>query len=91
MKEIIVVAGDELAELVNKGAEADAAEDGGDGLDVSADEREQQHESKQHEQPTPEHMRDVQFTPSQLRIASGCQEEANHQHGSDAGDEKGFE
>jgi hypothetical protein len=78
-EEVIVVAGDELAQLVDERAEADASHYRRDPLDTTTEERQERDEAGEHEEPTPEHVGDVEPVPAQLREAGEREEEADRQ------------
>jgi hypothetical protein len=86
--EVVVVGGDELAELVDEEAEADAADDRGDLPDRAPEERQQQADRDQHEQPAPQQMRDVEPAAAQLRVVGQPQLGADHEDRRHAGDQQ---
>jgi len=59
-----------------------------DHLHRPADEAEQQQDRDGHEQPAPQHVRDVQRLPPDLRVAGQVQERADPQDRGDRGDEE---
>ncbi len=68
LEEIVVVRRDELPQLVDEEAEADAAEDRPDAPHDGVEEREEEDDRDQHPGPAPQQMRDVQAVSSELRI-----------------------
>ena len=86
--EVVVVRGDELAQLVDEEAEADAAHDGGHPPHRRVPEDEQDHDGDEHEQPAPQHVGDVEPAAAQLRIAGQAEEAADGEHGGDGDEEQ---
>ena len=87
--EVVVVAGDELAHLVDEQPEADPGEHGRDVPRGAAEEQHEHQLGDEHRQPAPEQVREVQRAAAQLREAGGGQEhpgQRDRQHRADQED-----
>jgi hypothetical protein len=91
LEEVIVVPGHELPDFVDEGAEADAADDGGEGDGAAVEEGEEQDDGGRHQHAAPEHVADVVVAASQLRVAREMKEEADQKHSRDGCRQEGFE
>jgi hypothetical protein len=83
LEEVVVLLGDELADLVDESAEADAAEEGGEPDRIPVEVREEDEERDHHDQAAPEHVRDVQAAAAELRVAGHPQVETDDEDGAD--------
>jgi hypothetical protein len=81
--EVVVVGGDELADLVDEQPEADATHQRGRRADHRADVREQQVDRQQHQQTTRQDVRDVQALAADLRVAAQPEDQTGDQDGRD--------
>ncbi|CCF82990.1 hypothetical protein NITHO_1750005 [Nitrolancea hollandica Lb] len=82
LEEVVIVAGDELPQFIDKGAEPDAADDRRDAFAVVSQYRQRENERREHQQSTPQHVGDVQPTATELRVAGRREERPDHQDGS---------
>lgn len=89
--EVVVVVGDEFSELVDEGAEADAAEDGACPLGLASDETEEEKERDQHEDAAPEHVGDVETVAPDRRVVGEFEVEADPEDGEDGGHEEALD
>jgi len=78
--EVVVVGGDELADLVDEQPEPDPAGQCRRRPHHRADEAEQQEDRHQHQQPAPQHVRDVQPAAADLRVAEQPQQRPHEEH-----------
>jgi hypothetical protein len=88
LEEVVVVRGDELAQLVDEEAEAHAAHNGGREARRAPEERDQQADRQHHEDPAVEQVRDVQPAAAELRVVGQPQLRADDEDGRDRGDEE---
>ena len=78
--EVVVVLGDELAELVDEGAESDPGDEGCDRFPYPMRVDDQHAEADHHAQPAPEHVRDVQGIAPDLGITGQGEVGADHEN-----------
>jgi hypothetical protein len=83
--EVVVVGGDELADLVDEQPEAHAAEQRARRPRHRPGERQQHDECQRHQQPAPQHVRDVQAVAADLRVVRRSEERPREQHGHHSG------
>ena len=83
LEEVVVVRSDELADLVDEQAQADAAQDRGHPPRRRHDERQQDAQRDQHQQAAPEQVRDVQAVAADLRVVRQVELGAHDQHRGD--------
>src|SRR5204863_1059508 len=86
--EIVVVARDELADLVDEESESDAADERTPEPSAVAEEGEAEEEGDRHQQAAPEHVGDVKSRAAHARIASDSQDEPDRQHGRHSADDE---
>ena len=86
--EVVVVAGDELAQLVDEGAEAGAADDRRKVAGPPPEKRQARQERDQHADAAEEHVGDVQTVAPDLRIAGEPSQAADEEDGDHRRDEE---
>ena len=86
--EVVVVACDELPQLIDERAESYAPKNGGEPLGDPTQCGKQQEHGKSHEEAAPEHVGDVQSATAQLRVAGGGEGSPDHQYRGYARDEE---
>jgi hypothetical protein len=79
--EVVVVRRDELADLVDEQPEPDPADQRGERPDHRAGPGQHRDDGDRHEQPAPEHVRDVQAVAAELREPGQREQPARHQDG----------
>jgi len=87
--EVVVVGGDELAELVDEEAEADAGDQRRHLAGAAAEQAEQDRQRHDHEDATPEQVGDVEAVAAELRVVGQVELGADAELGGDRGDEEG--
>jgi phage terminase small subunit len=83
LEEVVVVGGDELAQLVDEEAEADPADHRRGPPPPAPEKRQQEPDRDQHEQPAPEKVSDVQPPRAELRVVRRPQlqpDDDDHRH-----------
>ena len=91
LEEVVHVAGDELAELVDEPSEAGTAQHGDEPAGARRDERDRRDEGGEHHRPAPDGVRDVQRAVPDLRIAGQHEEEPVAEHAPDRAREEQVE
>ncbi len=86
--EVVDVLGDELPDLVDEEAKADAADHRRRGLRCRAEEGERGDHARGQQQAAPEHVRDVQRRAADLRISGRGEERPREEDGGDCADEE---
>ena len=88
LEEVVHVAGDELAELVDEPPEPAPADEGDERAVVRRQERDREDDRHRHHQRAPDRVRDVQRPVPELRVPGDDQEHAVPDHGPDRADEE---
>ena len=91
LEEVVHVAGDELAELVDEPAEPGAAEERDEGARERRQIRDREDDRDRHHQRAPDRVRDVQRAVAELRVAGEDEEEPVPEHRADRAHEKRVE
>jgi hypothetical protein len=89
--EVVDVLGDELAQLVDEEAEAEASEHRGDLARGPGDEGDRDHYRDHHQQPAPKHVRDVQAMAAELRVVGQVELQPDNQDHRHRADQEGVE
>src|SRR6185437_15055759 len=90
LEKVVIIAGDELAQLIDEGAETNAPQHCRAMLNPPTQKSQQQNQGDKHQQAAPQEMRNVQSPPADLREPCQRQEEANGQDRDDSGNKKLF-
>lgn len=88
LEEVVVVAGEELAQLVDEDAEPRTGQDRREPPHVPAKVRQKQYDTRHHQRAAPEHMGDMDALAADLREAGQVQVEAHAKQRADGGDEE---
>ena len=91
LEEVVVVRGDELAELVEEEAEPDAGGEGREEVPEATLHGHEEDEGQQHADAAPEQVGEVDLAAAQLRPAGGGEDDAHQQDGGHGGDEEELE
>jgi len=90
-EEVIVVGGDELADLVDEGAESETSHDRGEMLDIPVEVGEQQDDRDEHERAAPQHVGDMEPPAAELREPGQGEERPDPEERDDRGDQEAFD
>src|SRR5690606_855285 len=74
-------AGDELSQLIDKGSKTDSTKNRRDEANILPHHRECEDERRKHQQPTPEHVGDVESPTTDLRVAGRREEGPDRKDG----------
>ena len=91
LEEVVVRSGDELSDLVDEEPEPDASPDRRQAHGRTIEERECGDQGRQHEQPAPQDVGEVDQAAAHRRISGQVQGQPNDENGRDGGDEEELE